>query len=80
MPAFVLACFVPERKFDPIPETELVVDDAQVVFHDILGRADDFRYFTVLESLRNQFDDLLLAWAGNAGSVQAACVRGRTRS
>jgi len=70
--AFVPAGFVPEREFDPIPESKFVKDDAKVVFHDILSRADDVGYFSILESLGDELDDLPLAWAGDAGSVEAA--------
>src|SRR6202142_3877725 len=77
--AFVPAGFVPERKLDPIPESEFVVDETQVVFHHMLGRADHCGDFAVLESPSDEFDDLLLAWAGDAGSVETACGHGRTR-
>ena len=75
--AFVLPGFVPEREFDPVPESKFVVDDSQVVFYHMLSGADDVGYFAVFESLSNEFDDLLLAWAGLAGSVKAAARRGR---
>jgi hypothetical protein len=51
---FVAARFVPEGEFDPIPESEFVVDDAQVVFYDVLSRTQDFCDFTVLESLSDE--------------------------
>jgi hypothetical protein len=38
---------VPQREFHPVPEAELVVDDAQVVFDDVFGRPDRIRYFAV---------------------------------
>jgi hypothetical protein len=68
----VPASFVPEGEFDPIPESKFVVDDTQVVFYHMLGGSDDAGYFAVFESLGNEFDDLLLAWAGDAGSVETA--------
>jgi hypothetical protein len=71
--AFVPTGFVPEREFYTIPESKFVKDDAQVIFHNVLRGADDFGYLAVLESLSDQFDDLMLAWAGNAGSVETVC-------
>lgn len=70
--AFVPAGFVPERKFDPIPESKFVKDNAKVIFHNIFRRADDFSDFAILESLGDEFNDLLLAWAGKTGSVETA--------
>jgi hypothetical protein len=78
-PGFVPAGFVPEREFDPIPESKFVINDAKVVFYDMLSGADDVGYFAVFESLGDEFDDLLLAWAGLAGSVETVGGRGRAR-
>jgi hypothetical protein len=75
----VPTCLVPEREFDPVPESEFVVDDAKVIFHDILRRTDDLGHFTIFESAGDQFYDLLLARAGEAGSVEIACGHGLIR-
>jgi hypothetical protein len=77
--AFVPAGFVPECELDSIPESKFVKDHSKVVFHDILGGADDFGDLAILQSLGNELDDLLLAWAGDAGSVETACGQSRTR-
>jgi hypothetical protein len=45
----------------------------------MLSGADDVGYFAVFESLGDEFDDLLLAWAGLAGSVETVCGHGRAR-
>jgi hypothetical protein len=71
--AFVPAGFVPERELDAIPESKFVKDRAQVVFRDILDRADDLGHLAIFESPGDELDDLLLAWAGDA------CGHGRTR-
>src|ERR1700690_4563163 len=63
------ARFIPEREFDPIPQSKFVVDDAQIVFYDMLSRADGFCDFTVFESLGNECNDPLLAFVRNAFSV-----------
>jgi len=68
---FVPAGFVPERELDAIPEAKFVKDDAKIVFHDELGGADDLGHFAILESLSDEFDDLLLARAEGAGAVEA---------
>jgi hypothetical protein len=49
--------FVPESKFDSIPEPKLIVDGAKVVFDDVPTRTQDFGDFTVLEPLRDQSND-----------------------
>jgi len=76
--SLVLARFVPEREFDPIPESKFVVDDAKMVFYDMLRGANDFGDFAILKSLCYEFDDLLLAWTGDAGSVETS--RGHRRA
>lgn len=63
------ACFVPEREFDPIPDSKFVVDDTQIVFYNILGGTHDLRDFTVLESLSDQSNYSLLSFARNPFSV-----------
>jgi len=76
---FVAAGFVPEREFDPVPHAKFVVDHAKVVFYDMLGGADGVGHFAVFQSLGDEFDDLLLAWAGFPASVEIACGDGRIR-
>jgi hypothetical protein len=48
---FVPASFEPEREFDSIPQSEFVVDQAKVVFYDMLGSADGIGDFAIFESL-----------------------------
>src|SRR5579864_3996968 len=71
---FVLASFVPEGKFDPVPESELVVDDAKIILDDVLGGSEDSGDFRVFESFCNQFDDAILPLAGDACSVALFCI------
>ena len=66
---FLPAGFVPEGQFDPVPESELVVDDSQVVFDDMFCRSDGVRDFAVLEPLGDEFDDLLFSLTGNPVSI-----------
>jgi hypothetical protein len=77
--AFVPTGFVPERELDAIPKAKFVKDGTKIVFHDELGGADDFGHFAILESLGDELDDLLLARAEGAGSVEATSGHGRIR-
>jgi hypothetical protein len=76
---FVLAGYVPEGEFDPVPEPELVIDDSKVVLDDVLCGTDGVCNFAVFESLRDEFDDSLLSFAGDSISVTFAsehsCLR-----
>jgi hypothetical protein len=66
---FLTARFVPEGQFDPVPESELVIDDSQVVFDDVFRGSDFICDFSVLKSLGDEFDDSLFSLAGYTVSV-----------
>src|SRR5713226_1098186 len=76
---FVLAGFVPEGKFDSVPEPELVIDDAKVVLDDVLCGSNRLCNFAVLESLSDEFNDTLLSFAGCTLSItllsEHSCLR-----
>src|SRR5271167_720244 len=61
--------FVPKSEFNSIPEAKFVVDDAKVVFHDILSRADGFCYLAVLESLGDELDNSEFSFVGSPVTV-----------
>src|SRR5678815_298698 len=61
---FELTCLVPEREFDAVPETELVVDDSKIVFDDVFSGADFVGDFFVFEPLGNELNDSLFAGIG----------------
>jgi hypothetical protein len=63
------ARFVPEGQFDPVPEPELVVDNSEVVFDDVLRGPDGVRDFAVLKSLGNELNDSLFTLAGDPISI-----------
>jgi len=71
--------FVPEGEFDPVPESQLVVDGAQIVFNDVLGGSDLVCDLSILESLGNKFDDALLSFTWGPFSVaiisEHSCLR-----
>jgi hypothetical protein len=75
----VSPAFVPEGKLDPVPESELVVDDAKVILDDVLGSSDFSCNFAVFESLSNEFDDTLFSFTGDSFTVAFAsehiCLR-----
>src|SRR5580698_10639220 len=75
----VPAGFVPEGKFDPVPESELVIDGSEVIFDDVLCGSDCVCNFAVFESLGDEFDDLLFSFAGASFSIALAsehnCLR-----
>jgi len=74
----VLAGLVPEGEFDSVPEPELVIDDAKVVFDNVFCGSNDIRNFAVLESLSDEFNDKLLSLAGYTISVtfpEHSCLR-----
>jgi len=76
---FVLAGFVPEGKFDSVPEPELVIDDAKVVLDDVLCGSNGRCNFAVLESLSDEFNDTLLSFTGYPLSItllsEHSCLR-----
>lgn len=66
---FVPPCFVPEGEFDSIPESELVIDDSEIILDDVFSSSDFVGNFFILESLGNKFDNSALSFAGYALSV-----------
>src|SRR4051812_35646713 len=70
---FVASCFVPEGQLDSVPESELVVDNSEIVLNDMLCGSNGVGDFTVLKSLGDEFDNSLLSFTGNALSVPFVC-------
>jgi hypothetical protein len=62
--AFVLAGHIPQGQLNAVPQSKLVVDQAQVVLHHVLGGAKIVRDFLVLAALGYAPDDevFALAW------------------
>jgi hypothetical protein len=65
----MFASFIPECKFNAIPNPKLIVDGAKVILYDILTHADGSCNFTVFESLGNKLDDSSLSLGEVATSV-----------
>src|SRR5258708_7365059 len=64
---------IPEGEFDTIPKSKFVVDHAQVVLHDMLGRTDGFRDFAVLQAFGNELDDSLFTFTGDTCPITSSC-------
>ena len=65
----VPAGFVPEGEFNSIPQSKFVVNDAQVIFYNMLSRTHGFRDFMVLESFSDQRNHSPLSLIRNTFSV-----------
>jgi hypothetical protein len=73
MSTFELSSLVPESELDAVPQSELVVDDAEVVLDDMLACPNLLRDVSVLETGGDEGNDSLLAigwgstlWDGSA--------------
>ena len=42
------SCLIPQRKFNAIAHTHLVIDDAEIVSNDMLTYSQLARYFSIL--------------------------------
>jgi hypothetical protein len=67
------ASFIPEGKFDPVPESEFVVDDSEVILDDVFGGSNLAGDVAILESLGDEFDDAVFAFTGDPVSVAFDC-------
>jgi len=68
---FPAAGLVPQRQLDPVPQTQLVIDQAQVVLYHVLGRAERIRNFSVFAAFGYALNDVMFSFAGNA---EVRCV------
>ena len=70
---------IPEREFDPVPESEFVIDDSEIVLDDVFRRADGICDLAVLESLGDKLDNSRFPFAGYPVSVtlpsEHSCLR-----
>jgi len=60
---------IPQRQFHPVPQSQLVVNHAQIIFHHVLRGPDFVGDFTVLQALGNELDDSLLAFTGDTAPI-----------
>src|SRR5579864_545602 len=70
---------MPEGKFYPVPEAELVIDGSQIILHDVFTRSDDLGYFFVLQAFGNELDDSVFTFTWDtvpiASNCRHACLR-----
>ena len=64
---------MPEREFDAVVKTELIVNHAQIILDYLFCGSDRFRDFVILQALCDKVDDSLFALIWNACSVQVIC-------
>ena len=67
------AGLIPEGKLDTIPESEFVVDNAEVILDDVFGGANFAGDVAILESLGNKFDDAVFAFTGDPVAIAFDC-------
>jgi hypothetical protein len=67
------ARLIPQGKFHAVPESELVVDHAEIILHHVLRGADGMRYFVVLQALGYELDDAVFAFTGDTASIAFVC-------
>ena len=70
---FVASCFVPEGQLDSVPESELVIDDSEIVLNNVLRGSNGISDFAVLESLGDEFNNSLFSFTRDALSVPFVC-------
>src|ERR1700687_262529 len=63
---FVLPGFVPQRQLDAVPQSQLVVDQSQIIFYHVFGGTKRIGDLPVLAALGYALDDEMFAFAGPA--------------
>src|SRR5436190_22330828 len=69
---FVPAGFVPKCELYAVPEPQLVVDGAEIVFDDVFSGSNFVCDFLVFKSLSDELDDSLFALAGIGPTVASS--------
>jgi len=65
--------FIPQGQLDPVPETQFVINGAQVVLDNVLGGADGLGYLAILHALGNKLDDSVFAFAWDTAAIAVIC-------
>jgi hypothetical protein len=60
---------IPQGQFHPVPQSQFVVNHAQIILNHVLRGPDFTSDFTVLQALGNELDDSLLAFTGDTGPI-----------
>lgn len=67
------AGFIPQSQFDAVPQAKFVVDQAQVVLHDMLGSAQRICNLAVFAAFGYVLDDDVFAFTGPAVGTRLSC-------
>ncbi len=69
----VPARLIPEREFHPVPQSELVIDHAEIILDYVFRGADDVGDLVVLQALGDKFDDAVFSFTGGTASIAFVC-------
>ena len=61
-----LARLIPQCQLDPVPQSQLVVNQAQIILDNVFGSAERIGDLTVFAALGYALNDELFAFAGPA--------------
>src|SRR5438477_5657850 len=64
---------MPEGKLYSVPEPELVIDDSQIILHDVFGGSDGLGYFFVLQAFGNEVDDSVFTFTWHTVPIASIC-------
>ena len=64
MDLFPLPRLIPQREFDAVPQTQLIVDQAEIILDDVLGGAERIGDFAVLAALGYALNDVGFPFVG----------------
>jgi hypothetical protein len=67
------ASFIPEREFDPIPEAQLVINEAEIIFDDVFGGTHGVGNFAVLAAFGYPLNDEVFALVGDVCESGCRC-------
>src|SRR5271156_5390057 len=67
------ARLIPQGKFHPVPESELVIDHAEIIFDHVFRGADGVGYLVILQALGYELDDAVFAFTGRTASIAFVC-------
>jgi hypothetical protein len=70
---FVLPRLIPQRQLHPIPQPQLVIDHAQIIFHHVFGGADGVSHVAIFQTLGDKLDDSVLPFTRDAVSIAFIC-------
>src|SRR5580704_18365356 len=67
------ARLIPQGKLYAVPQSELVVDNAQIILHHVFRSANFVGHVTVFQALGDKLDDSIFTLVGGTGSITVVC-------